>query len=365
MTTTDIGVTGSFHTMTFHGRLVATSSSLESAASVVVRRSGLTAGTYPVSQTAVQKESLDPYSGAGTTREDAMSTANWVMAGPDRLRERANRGLRDAMGLTQDPPPPCNDPTESYLAVDGVARLVHGDLPAMLIGGIASLFFEMLHPHTMAGVAQHSRYQDDALGRVLQTANFIGATTYGSRPTAHAAIERVLAVHQGVRGIADDGIAYYANDPHLLAWVHDAGTSMFLRSYQRFGATKLSDADSNQYVAEVSNVARDLGCERPPRSVDELSRAIEDFRPELRLSADGAIARDFVARGVSESSRQRVAYRLLVASAYDLLQPWARELLAVPTRSAFHQVIERPVTRALTSALRFVVPPPSRVTSQS
>ena len=105
----------------------------------------------------------------------------------------------------------------------------------MLVGGLGSLFIQMLHPHTMAGVAQHSRYREDPLGRLLQTANFIGFTTYGTKAQAYASIERVLAVHQVVRGVADDGVTYYANDPHLLAWVHAAETSMFLTAYRRFG----------------------------------------------------------------------------------------------------------------------------------
>src|ERR1019366_9017504 len=97
-----------------------------------------------------------------------------------------------------------------------------GDLPSMLIGGLGSLFFQMLHPQAMAGVAQHSRYQDDPLGRLLQTANFISATTYGSRSAAQSAIARVLNVHQFVQGVADDGPAYDANAPRLLLWVHCA-----------------------------------------------------------------------------------------------------------------------------------------------
>ena len=89
------------------------------------------------------------------------------------------------------------------MPVDGITRVVHADLPAMLIGGLASLLMQMNHPGAMAGVAQHSRYQDDPLGRMLQTANFIGFTTYGTKATAAAAIERVLAVHEAVRGVAN------------------------------------------------------------------------------------------------------------------------------------------------------------------
>ena len=163
-----------------------------------------------------------------------------------RLRARANASIRDAVGLASEPPQACVDPDQAYQAVDGVARLVHGDLPSMLIGGIGALFFEMLHPHSMAGVAQHSRYREDTLGRVLQTANFIGATTYGSQGSAPAAIERVKAIHLAVNGIADDGVAYRASDPHLLAWVHDAGTKVFLESYRHFGPHRLTDEQADQ-----------------------------------------------------------------------------------------------------------------------
>ncbi len=132
------------------------------------------------------------------------------------LRRRANARIRAAAGLNVSPPPRCSDPHEAFGDVYGVARVVHGDLPSMLVGGLGSLFFQMLHPYAMAGVAQHSRYQDDPLGRLLQTANFISATTYGTRATAQGAIERVLSVHRFVHGVADDGQPYDANDPHLL-----------------------------------------------------------------------------------------------------------------------------------------------------
>ena len=122
-----------------------------------------------------------------------------------RFRRRVNRDIRKSVGLSKEPPPRCNDPDEAYFALDGVARTIHGDLPPMLVGGLGSLFIQMLHPHTMAGVAQHSRYREDPLGRLLHTANFIGFTTYGTKAQAYASIERVLAVHQVVRGVADDG----------------------------------------------------------------------------------------------------------------------------------------------------------------
>jgi uncharacterized protein (DUF2236 family) len=228
----------------------------------------------------------------------------------------------------------------------------------MLVGGLASLFVQMLHPHTMAGVAQHSRYRDDPLGRLLQTANFIGFTTYGTKQEAYASIERVLSVHQVVRGLADDGEPYDANDPHLLAWVHAAETSMFLNAYRRFGRLRLSDAQADHYVAEMATLARDLGMIDPPESVAQLNTALQRFRPELRLSTDGATARDFVARGVVQGRTQRLVYWLLVRSAFALMEPWELALLGVRARPLRNRLFIQPTTWLLCRGLRLFVPPP-------
>lgn len=275
------------------------------------------------------------------------------------LRRRVNRDIRTSVGLSKDPPSRCNDPDEAYFALDSVARIIHGDLAPMLVGGLGSLFIQMLHPHTMAGVAQHSRYREDPLGRLLQTANFIGYTTYGTKAQAYASIERVLAVHQAVRGIADDGLPYFANDPHLLAWVHAAETSMFLTAHRRYGARRLSDADADRYVAEMARLALDLGMVSPPTSVAELEAVIQRFRPELRLAPEGAIARDFVVHGVQRGPVQRSANWLLVRSAFALMTNWQLELLGVRRRSVRNRLVIQPSTRFFCRLLRFFVPPPS------
>jgi len=80
-----------------------------------------------------------------------VSVLNWKDV-PSQLRTRANANIRRAVGLTQNPPPRCVDPDTAYFPIDGVARLVHADLSSMLVGGIASLFFQMLHPHAMAAL---------------------------------------------------------------------------------------------------------------------------------------------------------------------------------------------------------------------
>ena len=276
-------------------------------------------------------------------------------------RSALNRRIRDAVGLTQDPPPSCDDPATAYLPVGGVARLVHGDLATMIIGGLGSLFLQMLHPHAMAGVAQHSRYRDDPLGRLLQTANFIGHTTYGSTSQALLDIERVKSVHEAVRGVADDATPYEANDPHLLAWVHACEISMFLAAYRRYGRIALSADELDTYVEEMSRLARDLGAEDPPTTLAALHDQIEAFRPELRLSEDGRVARDFLVDGFVTGAPARVAHRVFVRASFGLMTPWSREALGVATSRT--RIVDV-ASRVLCAAIRSVVPPTERTRAQ-
>ena len=49
---------------------------------------------------------------------------------------------------------------------------VHADF-ATLIGGVRALLMQTLHPATLAGVAQHSRYESDAIGRLAGTTRWL------------------------------------------------------------------------------------------------------------------------------------------------------------------------------------------------
>jgi uncharacterized protein (DUF2236 family) len=141
--------------------------------------------------------------------------------------------------------------------------------------------------------------------------------------------------------------------------VHAAETSMFLAGYRRYGTIRLSDADADRYVLEMANLARDLGMVDPPTSVAELAATIQRFRPELRLSPDGALARDFVVRGVQRTTIRRSVNWLLVRGSFALMQPWELELLGVRRRPLRDRLFIQPATALLCRVLRLFVPPPT------
>ena len=109
----------------------------------------------------------------------------------------------------------------------GAAWVVHGDFSAMMIGGVAALLTQMLHPAAAAGVWDHSNFRADMTGRLKRTAQFIAGTTYGSTDFAGGMIARVRRIHDAVGGVLPDGTPYAANDPAVLTWVHVAGADAF------------------------------------------------------------------------------------------------------------------------------------------
>jgi len=273
----------------------------------------------------------------------------------EQFRVDLQTGLRQSIGAEGKPPPPCDDAELAYFAPDSVTRRVHGDFPAMLIGGVAALLFQMLHPLAMAGVAQFSNYRTDPLGRLQRTAAFLGTTTFHARPEAEAAIAQVRRIHARVVGTAADGRPYAADDPALLTWVHAAEVRCFLSSALAYGLHPPTPTEQDAYLDEMARVALDLGAVDVPRSVADLDAYFEAVRPELRLTREARTARNFVLRGVSRWPHEVATYGLLVAAAQGVVPDWARRQLHLVALPAGDRLAVRPAARAMSSAMRWAV----------
>ena len=207
-----------------------------------------------------------------------------------------------------------------------VAWRVHGDVTSMMVGGVASLLLQMLHPAVLAGVWDHSNFRTDMQGRLRRTARFIALTTYGGRDEAEAVIARVRAIHDRVRGVLPDGTPYAANDPALLAWVHLTETTSFLDAWLRYAEPGMSGADQDRYYAEMARVADALGAAPVPRSRFEARRLFGAIRPHLRCDAR---TREVARLVLTQPAPHRMAepvQALTMQAAIDLLPGWAQHL---------------------------------------
>jgi len=196
--------------------------------------------------------------------------------------------------LKGERPVPPSD--EALFPRGSVIRRVHGDVTSMMVGGIAALLTQMLHPKALAGVWDHSDVAEDQLGRLRRTARFIARTTYAHRDDALAAIAKVKGIHAQVGGTLPDASDYRATDPWLLAWVHVAGAINFLDGWRRYAEPGMSSADQDVYFAESGEIARLLDADPVPRTRAEAERLIREFRPELRADDRTRAFRDLVLR---------------------------------------------------------------------
>ena len=221
-------------------------------------------------------------------------------------------------------PVPASD--EALFAPGSVIRRVHGDVTSMMVGGIAALLTQMLHPKALAGVWDHSDVANDQLGRLRRTARFIAVTTYGHRDAAEAAIARVKAIHEQIEGTLPDGTEYRATDPWLLAWVHVAGAVNFVEAWRRYAEPRMSASDEDRYFAESGDIARMLDADPVPRSRIEADHLVRQFRAELRCDERTRAFQDFVLKAPTKSLVEAPAQMLLMNAAVDLMPAFARNM---------------------------------------
>lgn len=155
---------------------------------------------------------------------------------------------------------------------------VHGCI-ATLVGGIRALLMQAAHPAALTGVAEHSAYDTDPLGRLERTTRWLTITSFGSTEAIEIEARRVREMHKRVSGEflqkLGERAHYSASDPRYLLWVHCAFTDSFLRAHEELGYKLPQGADS--YVREWALSAQPLGLDSAPTSKAELAAVMDSF----------------------------------------------------------------------------------------
>ena len=164
--------------------------------------------------------------------------------------------------------------------------IVHADL-ATLVGGIRALLMQALHPGSLTGVRDHSRYKGDPLGRLSGTIRWLTVTTFASTHSVSTEASRVNRMHAHVQGQYTTSTGqvrdYRASDPHLLLWVHIAFMESFLRTHQTFSKAPLPGG-ADEYIRLWAQSVKPLGLHNAPMNEAEMLTAIATFRPELTVT---------------------------------------------------------------------------------
>jgi len=278
----------------------------------------------------------------------------------DGVRERVASGFRrmvsgDPSGAPEWVRDMATGTDEGYFGPESAAWAVHGSLPT-LVGGVRALLMQALHPGALAGVHQHSRYQEDALGRLAGTTQWLTVVTFGDKAAADRECARVRGMHRRVVGTyaTESGQrAYSASDPDLLRWVHIAFTDSFLATHRVWGGDIPGGEDA--YVREWATAGELVGVENPPRSVAELRKQIADYGPQLRGDDAARETARFI-RNVPVPLAGRPAYAVLFAGAVSTLPQEHRRMLGVPD---LPMAVTRPAVSGILATLAKILGPAS------
>ena len=223
--------------------------------------------------------------------------------------------------------------------------VVHRDF-ATLVGGVRALLLQALHPGALGGVAQHSRYEEDPLGRLSGTIRWLTVTTFGSMTAIRNEAGRVNKMHDRVAGEYEknsgEKTPYRAADKDLLLWVHIAFMDSFLRTHQNYSTNPIPGG-ADAYVTQWSKSVGPLGLEKVPMNENELIEALDHYRPQLRVDDKARSVINWI-QNAPLPRAAKPAYRLLFHSALATLPRDFRQMIGIRSYPLW---ILRPITTFL------------------
>lgn len=203
---------------------------------------------------------------------------------------------------------------------------------------------------------QHSRYETDALGRLVGTTKWLTVTTFGDTAMADRESARVRGMHRRVRGTYEvDQVSapYSADDQELLRWVHVAFTDSFLATHRIWGGEIPGGED--EYVAQWAKAGELVGLLDPPRSVSELDEQLASFDSVITGGSATSRTVSFI-RNPPLPLPAKAPYSVLFAGAVASLPSTYRTELGVPLLPL---PIVKPAVAAMLASLSFALGPQS------
>tara|TARA_R110001599_G_scaffold353826_1_gene599256 strand:+ start:27889 stop:28824 length:936 start_codon:yes stop_codon:yes gene_type:complete len=240
---------------------------------------------------------------------------------------------------------------------DSMSWEINGDLASVGGAGVAAILMEVLHPSVMHGVFTQSSYRTDPYTRSRNTLGYVLRTTFGNTQAATGVIEQVKRIHGFVKGTRDDGLAYRALDPELLAWVHTCIPWAIMMAYDRY-RRPLSRQEKDQYLKEQAVIGRMGGAEWVPETVTELEDYVERSRPLMAYNDQTRQFADFLlgtSGDVETTRRQRLESWLGLHGSMAMMPDWARKMTGTWHGSIAERFLFRPNEKLKSKLVRWAV----------
>lgn len=200
--------------------------------------------------------------------------------------------------------------------------------PSTLLGGVRALLLQSLDPLTVAGVAQHSRFREEPIGRLQTTARFVTVAAFGTTEQIGRECAVIRRVHERVKGVTADGRPYSASNPAQLLFVHMALVQSLLVAYELFAPSGLTRDEADRFVVEWNALAPLLAFDSVPLpgSRAELDAMLEAYGQGFQVGREAAEAFEFLA-SPPIAPLMRPAYQMVLTAAVGSLPGYAHRLL--------------------------------------
>lgn len=148
---------------------------------------------------------------------------------------------------------------ERFFSRDAMIWQVDREMVLLLAGGRA-LLMQLAHPKVAAGVAEHSHFKADPLGRLYRTMGAMWSIVFDEASKARASLEQVKNVHRRIHGITSPaesvplGTPYDALDVKLLLWVHATLIDSAMVAYDLF-VKRFATDEKARYYDDSKNLA--------------------------------------------------------------------------------------------------------------
>ena len=150
-------------------------------------------------------------------------------------------------------------PGERFFSPDAMIWQLDREMVLLLAGGRA-LLMQLAHPKVAAGVAEHSHFKADPLGRLYRTMGAMWSIVFDEALAARASLEQVKSVHRRIHGIISPaeslsfGTRYDALDIELLLWVHATLIDSAMVAYDLF-VKPLAPGEKSEYYDDSKKLA--------------------------------------------------------------------------------------------------------------
>jgi uncharacterized protein (DUF2236 family) len=245
--------------------------------------------------------------------------------------------------------------------------------PSVLLGGIAGLTMEPVHPVFAAAQVHSSVYKvghpseggfvdasvirAEALRRLGRSVSFVLGTTYGSSDTADKLTKIVRGMHTRVTGTLASGTAYSANDPDALRYAYATLAYGWVAAHRRYHPRPLRADDLDRYFGESAQVASALGAEDLPTTLVGVEDYFSSMVPHLAVTEWTLEILDALdPKRLPLSSRAIGSF--IIWAVMDLLPDWTRRFYRIPRLSPVQTVSGRALMWTLLNTVYLAGGPP-------